>query len=141
MPPGVTARVYPDGMQIAAVAVSATDLPRTVAFYEALGFSFPPLEAGTEHVEAEAGIRLMVDTAALLEGLHGEPPRPGNTAAFALLLDSPREVDEAAGRAAGAGGRVLLEPFDAPWGQRYATVADPDGWHVDLFCPLGTSGG
>jgi predicted enzyme related to lactoylglutathione lyase len=123
-------------MQIAAVAVSATDLSRTVAFYEGLGFRFPPLEAGTEHIEAEAGVRLMIDTAALLEGLHGEPPRPGNTAAFAVLFDAPGEVDDAAGRAAGAGGTVVHDPFDAPWGQRYATVADPDGYRVDLFCPL-----
>jgi predicted enzyme related to lactoylglutathione lyase len=124
-------------MQIAAVGVAARDLSRAVAFYQALGFRFPPLEAGTDHVEAEAGgARLMIDTAELLEGLHGEPPRPGTTAAFAVLTDSPREVDDLAGRAAAAGGAVVLEPFDAPWGQRYATVADPDGYRVDLFCPL-----
>ena len=29
-----------------------------------------------------------------------------------------------------------LAPFDAPWGQRYATVEDPDGTSVDLFAPL-----
>src|SRR4051794_27013375 len=125
-------------MQIAAVAVSAPALPRAVAFYEALGFRFPPLEPDTQHIEAEAGIRLMIDTATLLESLHGAPPRPGNTAAFALLFDTPQQVDDAAGRAAGAGGTVVLAPFDAPWGQRYGTVADPDGWHVDLFCPLPT---
>ncbi|MFL6036949.1 MAG: glyoxalase, partial [Gaiellaceae bacterium] len=28
------------------------------------------------------------------------------------------------------------EPFDAFWGQRYATVVDPDGNAVDLFAPL-----
>jgi len=123
-------------MQIAAVAVSATDLSRAVAFYERLGFRFPAVEPDTEHVEAEAGIRLMIDTAALLEGLHGEPPRPGNAAGFALLFDSPSEVDEAVGRVSASGGTVVLEPFDAPWGQRYATVADPDGYRVDLFCPL-----
>jgi predicted enzyme related to lactoylglutathione lyase len=123
-------------MQIAAVAVSATDLSRAVAFYELLGFRFPPPEADSQHVEAEAGIRLMIDTAALLADLHGEPPRPGNTAGFALLFDSPTEVDDAAGRVSSAGHTVLHEPFDAPWGQRYATVADPDGYRVDLFCPL-----
>jgi predicted enzyme related to lactoylglutathione lyase len=123
-------------MQISAVAVSATDLSRTVAFYEGLGFSFPPLQPGTEHIEAEAGIRLMVDSASLIEGLLGEAPRPGNAAGFAVLFDSPGEVDDAAGRATGAGGSVVHEPFDAPWGQRYATVADPDGFRVDLFCPL-----
>ncbi|MGK5110901.1 MULTISPECIES: VOC family protein [unclassified Geodermatophilus] len=123
-------------MEIAAVAVSATDLPRAVAFYELLGFRFPPLEPDSAHVEAEAGIRLMIDTATLLEGLHGEPPRPGNTAAFALLFGSPAEVDDAVGRVSAAGRTVVDEPFDAPWGQRYATVADPDGYRIDLFCPL-----
>jgi hypothetical protein len=29
-----------------------------------------------------------------------------------------------------------LNPYDAPWGQRYATVLDPDGNIVDLFAPL-----
>ena len=125
-------------MKIAAVAVSATDLSRAVAFYDALGFRFPPLEAGTEHIEAEGPPRLMIDTAGMLEGLYGEPPRPGNTAGFALLCDSPAEVDDLAGRAAGAGGSVVHQPSDAPWGQRYATVADPDGYRVDLFCPLPT---
>src|SRR3954447_3890639 len=93
-------------MQIAAVAVSATDLSRAVAFYEGLGFRFPPLEAGTQHIEAEAGVRLMIDDAGLLEGLHGEPPQPGNTAGFAVLFDSPAEDDDAPRRAAGGGGRV-----------------------------------
>ena len=39
--------MYSGRMQIAAVAVSATDLSRAVAFYELLGFRFPPLEADT----------------------------------------------------------------------------------------------
>ncbi|MGY1822713.1 VOC family protein [Geodermatophilus sp. SYSU D00079] len=123
-------------MEIAAVAVSATDLSRAVAFYELLGFVFPPLGPGSLHVEAEAGVRLMVDAASLVEELHGEPPRPGNVSGFALLYGSPAEVDEVAGRVAGAGHRVVTPPWDAPWGQRYATVADPDGYSVDLFCPL-----
>ena len=123
-------------MQIAAVAVSATDMSRAVAFYELLGFRFPPPEPDTEHIEAEAGIRLMIDTAALLEQLHGEAPRPGTHAAFALRYDSPAEVDRTVARVEQAGRAVVLEPFDAPWGQRYATVADPDGYRVDLFSPL-----
>jgi len=123
-------------MQIAAVAVSATDLTDAVAFYEVLGFRFRPVEPGTQHLEAEAGVRLMIDTAALLEQLHGEPPRPGNTAGFALLFDTPAEVDAAAAAVAAAGHTVVTPPYDAPWGQRYATVADPDGYRVDLFCVL-----
>jgi uncharacterized glyoxalase superfamily protein PhnB len=123
-------------MQIAAVAVSATDLSRAVAFYELLGFRFPPLEAGTKHIEADGDVRLMIDEAAFLTELHGESPRPGNTAGFAVLLDAPGDVDAAAARVADAGHSVVTPPYDAPWGQRYATVADPDGYRTDLFCVL-----
>jgi uncharacterized glyoxalase superfamily protein PhnB len=37
-----------------------------------------------------------------------------------------------------AGQTSLRTPFDAFWGQRYATVLDPDGNAVDLFAPLDT---
>jgi predicted enzyme related to lactoylglutathione lyase len=123
-------------MEIAAVAVTATDVSRAVAFYELLGFGFPAVGPEDLHVEAEAGIRLMIDSASMMTELNGEPPRPGNTAGFAVLMGSPGEVDEAATRVADAGHTVVHPPFDAPWGQRYATVADPDGYRVDLFCPL-----
>jgi uncharacterized glyoxalase superfamily protein PhnB len=118
------------------VAVSATDLSRTIAFYELLGFRFPPLEADTKHVEADGDVRLMIDEAAFLTELHGEPPRPGNAAGFALLFESPAEVDAAASRVGDAGHTVVTPPYDAPWGQRYATVADPDGYRTDLFALL-----
>jgi uncharacterized glyoxalase superfamily protein PhnB len=89
-----------------------------------------------QHVEAESGIRLMIDSASMMTELNGEPPRPGNTSGFAVLMTAPGEVDEAVARVAAAGHPVVHPPFDAPWGQRYATVADPDGYRVDLFCPL-----
>ena len=77
----------------------------------------------------------MIDDAGFLTELHGEPPRPGNTAGFAVLCDAPAEVDEAVRPGAGRPGTASShEPYDAPWGQRYATVADPDGYRVDLFC-------
>jgi uncharacterized glyoxalase superfamily protein PhnB len=118
------------------VAVSATDLSRAVAFYELLGFRFPPLEPDTKHIEADGDVRLMIDDAAFLTELHGEAPRAGNTAGFAVLFESPADVDAAAARVADAGHTVVTPPYDAPWGQRYATVADPDGYRTDLFCLL-----
>ena len=123
-------------MNIAAVAVSATDLSRAVAFYELLGFRFPPVQADTKHIESGAGVRLMIDDAAFLTELHGEPPRPGNIAGFAVLFNAPADVDAVAARVAAAGHTVVTQPYDAPWGQRYATVADPDGYQADLFCVL-----
>jgi len=35
-----------------------------------------------------------------------------------------------------AGYSGSLRPYDAPWGQRHASVLDPDANLVDLFAPL-----
>jgi uncharacterized glyoxalase superfamily protein PhnB len=55
--------------------------------------------------------------------------------ALAFLLPTPAAVDEKYAELA-ALGQGRHEPWDAPWGQRYAVVGDPDGNHVDLFSPL-----
>src|SRR5829696_7417966 len=106
-------------MEIYAVAVSATELPQTVGFYELLGSEFGPTEPGDPHIEAitPSGVRLMIDAASMMTELLGEPPRPGNTSGFALRYGSPAEVDEVAGRVAAGGGTVVHEPWDAPWAQ------------------------
>jgi catechol 2,3-dioxygenase-like lactoylglutathione lyase family enzyme len=122
-----------------AVAVASRDLARSIAFYGRLGFRFPRLGPGDRHVEAErsaGGARLMIDDATLLESLWGAPPRPGNHAGFAVRMAGPPEVDEAVAALKAAGDKVETEAFDAPWGQRYAVVRDPDGYAVDLFAPL-----
>jgi predicted enzyme related to lactoylglutathione lyase len=126
-------------MTIYAVAVSATDLGRARTFYELLGFRFPSTGTDDPHLEAEddSGVRLMIDDAGFMTDLYGEPPRPGTVAGFAMLAESPAAVDETVSRVRSAGHAVVKEPYDAPWGQRYATVADPDGYRVDVFCPLG----
>jgi uncharacterized glyoxalase superfamily protein PhnB len=79
----------------------------------------------------------MIDDASFMTDLYGEPPRPGTVAGFAMRTGSPDEVDRTVGRVVAAGHTVVKQPYDAPWGQRYATVADPDGYRVDVFCPLG----
>ena len=60
----------------------------------------------------------------------------GQSHALAARCDSAAEVDATVARLAALGHRVVREPWDAAWGQRYATVADPDGYRVDLFSPL-----
>ena len=57
--------------------------------------------------------------------------------ALAFLCSSPAEVDAMHARVVAAGFHSHLAPWDAFWGQRYATVHDPDGNAVDLFAPLG----
>ena len=65
-----------------------------------------------------------------VEGRHGRPGGP------AFALPDAAAVDAAYAQLVEAGHRSELAPFDAFWGQRYATVLDPDGTGVDLFAPL-----
>lgn len=122
-----------------AVAVSTSDMDRAKAFYALLGFDFVGGFESDDHVEPvrRAGEpRLMIDSAALMEKLTGEAPRAPNHSIFAMLCDSPAEVDAYAANIKEAGFAVLTEPWDAFWGQRYATVADADGYRIDLFAAL-----
>ena len=56
--------------------------------------------------------------------------------ALAAQCDSPADVDRLHDELSGLGSGSHLAPFDAFWGQRYATVLDPDGVTVDLYAAL-----
>ncbi len=122
-----------------AIAITSSDMAKTVAFYSMIGFEFGPFGPDDQHVEPitkDGDVRLMIDTAELMEQLIGVRPTPPNHSSFALLCDSPAEVDDIAEKLKAAGHSLTVEPWDAFWGQRYATVKDPDGYQVDLFAAL-----
>lgn len=128
-------------MRFDAIGVIVTDMGRTLDFYRLLGLEFPADAGAGGHVETElpGGIRLMFDTEDLMRSFDdgfAPPLRPGPMG-FAFLCDSPIDVDQTFERLVGHGHRAALPPFDAFWGQRYATVLDPDGNSVDLFAPFG----
>jgi uncharacterized glyoxalase superfamily protein PhnB len=64
------------------------------------------------------------------------PSHAGSRLALAVRFDTPEQVDAMARMVRSAGHPVPLPPYDAPWGERYATVSDPDGVWVDLSAPL-----
>lgn len=126
-------------MRLDAVAVSSTNLPETVRFYSLLGFDFSGADLDGQHVEANTkpgDVRLMIDTAELLESITGQKPQPPTHSCFAILCDDAAGVNAAAEAVREAGFTIVKEPWDAFWGQRYAIVADPDGYMVDVFAPL-----
>lgn len=122
-----------------AIGLVVEDMATTLAFYRLLGLDIPASADAEAHVECElpGGIRIMWDTTDLVESFSDwEPPAGGHRVALAFLCDAPERVDELAATLVEAGYQSHLEPFDAFWGQRYATVFDPDGNPVDLFAPL-----
>jgi catechol 2,3-dioxygenase-like lactoylglutathione lyase family enzyme len=127
-------------MKLDAVSVTSGDLAATAKFYTLLGFTFPKIGADEKHVEAitrQGEVRLMIDDRGLIQSILGQAPRPPNHSSFAMKCDSPADVDTAVDKVRAAGFTVVKEPWDAFWGQRYAIVADPDGYMVDVFAALG----
>jgi uncharacterized glyoxalase superfamily protein PhnB len=69
----------------------------------------------------------------MVAGIIGKPPTPGNASRFAIEYETPAEVDAVAAAIAQAAFEVVLPAWDAFWGQRYAVVADPDGYRCDIY--------
>ncbi|MFF5077445.1 VOC family protein [Actinoplanes sp. NPDC000266] len=118
-----------------AIGLAVADMAASLAFYRRLGLEFPPGAENEPHAEATVagGIRLMWDTHASLQSF--DPGhRPGEpSGGWAFLCADPAEVDSVHAELTAAGHKSVKAPWDAPWGQRYAQVADPDGNVVDLF--------
>ncbi|ORX02758.1 glyoxalase [Mycobacterium szulgai] len=122
----------------AAVEIVASDLQRSLNFYRSLGLTIPETDGPHVEVALPGGNRLLFDTEETLASFHPEwtsPISPGRVV-LAFGLATPADVDAVFSRLTDAGHPALLKPFDAPWGQRYATLADPDGTSVDLYAPL-----
>lgn len=117
-------------------------MEETLAFYRLLGLAFPEGSESGGHVEAElpGGTRLMFDTEEVVASFDPSFRRPTSVGriGLAFVCDDSGDVDRTYAAVRGAGYAGEREPFDAFWGQRYATVLDPDENPIDLFAPLET---
>ena len=129
--------------RVDAVGVVVSDLAASLAFYRRLGIEAPDDPENVGHVEATLpnGLRLMFDTVDMVRSFNSswQPPTGGHRIALAFACTDAAEVDAVHAELVAAGAASALAPFDAPWGQRYATVHDPDGNPVDLFADLPTA--
>ncbi len=127
-------------MQFNAIGIVCTDIAASLEFYRMLGVDLPYFDSDTGHYEADLGdgIRLMLDSEAVMASFTDgyTPPTGNDRVSFAVECADPGSVDTAFSEITGAGHAAVRGPFDAFWGQRYATVADPDGNHVDLYAAL-----
>ena len=123
-----------------AIGVTVADMAATLTFYRLLGLEFAPADDAEGHVECEGpgGVRIMFDTVSVVHSFDPDwqPPVGGPAMSLAFECADPAEVDATVAEIAQAGFNVQKVPWDAFWGQRYATVSDPDGNHVDLFAWL-----
>ena len=120
--------------QLDAIGIVSADLIATVRFYRLIGLQIPDTTEDHIDVVTPGGVRIMFDAVELIKRLDPEWVNPaGRPIALAFRCINAKEVDEVYGRITGAGFRGKAPPFDAFWGERYATLLDPDGNAVDLF--------
>ncbi|MFE7797944.1 VOC family protein [Nocardia sp. NPDC057440] len=126
--------------QLDFIGIVVTDMAATLDFYRRLGLDFPEGSENQPHVEAAiaGGMRIAFDTEAVIRSFHPEwqPPSSAGRTGLAFRCADPAEVDRVFAELVDAGYHGELKPWDAIWGQRYASLADPDGNGVDLYAPL-----
>jgi catechol 2,3-dioxygenase-like lactoylglutathione lyase family enzyme len=122
------------------IGLVVNDMPTTLAFYRALGLDIPAEADAEGHVEVTltGGFRLAWDTVAIVSSFDPAwtPPVGGHRASLDFLCSTPAEVDVVYAGLAASGPYAHVPPFDAPWGQRYAVLHDPDGNAVALYAAL-----
>jgi lactoylglutathione lyase len=108
-----------------------TDVERSLGFYrDLLGFQVDycfPSEREPQFVS------MTIDGGKLALGFTEADVQSASTAIWVYTDD----VDDAVARLREAGVRVVAEPADQPWGERVASVADPDGFTVHIGAQSG----
>ncbi len=117
---------------ISAVTLATDDMARAVRFYRGLGFavrsggersSFTSLHAGSGYLN--------------LMARPGSGPHPG----WGRVIFYVSDVDAFYARALAAGLQPETAPADAPWGERFFHLTDPDGHELSFARPLSAAAG
>lgn len=111
---------------LSAITLATADMSRAVPFYQALGFPLKfggPHDAFTSFAFGGAYLNLIADARA--------PVAWWGRAIFYVS-----DVDALYRKALAAGLQPSLEPSDAPWGERYFHITDPDGHELSFARPL-----
>lgn len=120
------------------IGLVVADLAASAAFYRRLGLAVA--ETSGDHAECvlPGGLLLMLDTERAIAAFTTGWTRPAGSPRVSLgfALSGPSAVDELYAGLVAAGCTPGRTPWDTSWGQRYASVHDPDGNEVDLYADL-----
>lgn len=112
---------------LSAVTLSVSDMRQAVEFYEAIGFErlYGGPEADFTSYRAGQGF--------LNLQLVAGAPKPSGWGRVIFWVD---DVDAMFERVQAAGFPASTEPSDAPWGERYFHLCDPEGHELSFAKPL-----
>jgi catechol 2,3-dioxygenase-like lactoylglutathione lyase family enzyme len=112
---------------ISAVSLATHDMTRAVRFYRALGFvvHYGGEDAAFTSFHAGAGYLNLIAV-----------PQAVRWSWWGRLIFHVSDVDAFHARALAAGARPDSAPCDAPWGERFFHLTDPDGHELSFATPL-----
>ena len=122
----------PEIRSISAVTLATRDMARAVRFYDALGFSrayggetaaFTSFQVGNGHLNLAKA---------------DDPPRASGSARVIFYVD---DVDAMHAHVRAQGFMPEAPARDAPWGERYFHLIDPDGNALSFARPLRNADG
>jgi len=111
--------------------VLTTDLARSVAFYRDVLGLVAVFEADW-YVQFQAPGQPVVQLALIVSGHDSVPERFHAQASGVVISFEVDDVDERWQAAADAGGEMIVDVRDEPWGQRHFVTVDPDGLMIDV---------
>lgn len=113
---------------ISAITLAVSDVARSVRFYRALGFELFAGDERSAFATFRAGHGFL--------NVQRDPEHAPLRAIWGRVIFWVDDVDAVYRRAVGAGCVPDMEPTDAPWGERYFHLNDPDGHELSFARPL-----
>lgn len=112
---------------ISAVTLATHDMARAVRFYRALGFEmlYGGEDAAFTSFRAGPGYLNLI-----------AEPADRHWSWWGRVIFYESDVDALYARLVAADYRPAAEPRDAPWGERFFHIADPDGHELSFARPL-----
>ena len=107
------------------MTLATRDMRASIAFYTALGFKMAHGGPDARLTSFHAG-----------ESFLNIIAKPGEFRWWGRVIFHVDDVDAMQARAVAAGFAPQAEPRDAPWGERYFHLSDPDGHELSFARPL-----
>jgi uncharacterized glyoxalase superfamily protein PhnB len=130
---------YKGEAMLDAIGIISSDMKKTTSFFSLLGVEFKEIGVGHDHLEAttQSGLRLMLDSETLIKEINPSWTKsPSSGIVLCFKQNSPDDVNKLFAKLTESGFESIKDPWDAFWGQRYASVKDHDGYQVDIFAEL-----
>lgn len=114
---------------LSAITLATADMAAAVRFYEAVGFRCAVGGADASFTTFRAGSSFL--------NLQRDPEHAPIARIWGRAIFWVADVDTTYAALNSAGYAAESEPTNAPWGERYFHVRDPDGHEISFARPLG----